>query len=231
MGSPSSIRPSAGVRQKGVLAFRLPPKRLAAGAPISTRVDAWIQLTSLQSAIVGEAQVKVSANLQYEDREHGSQRVPRPAARQRRRRVRFRGDQVGGLRWPQRPSEVPATTDSGDQAAPPGPGPATCSRSTTPCRWRSRPDLVLQGVQALDVNLQRGFSPLAERGCRCNTHRKTPPRCQPDRLAVIPAALLKDLPRNAPDFTFRRRSRRRLPVNWTGTKPHPAPRPASSTSS
>ena len=55
----------SGVRQKGVLAFRVlqTPWNLALDIE---QVDPWIQVTSLQHATVNEAQVKVAANLQYQ---------------------------------------------------------------------------------------------------------------------------------------------------------------------
>src|SRR5205807_860654 len=55
----------SGIRQKGVLAFRVlqTPWSLALGVE---QVDPWIQVTSLQHATINEAQVKVTANLQYQ---------------------------------------------------------------------------------------------------------------------------------------------------------------------
>jgi hypothetical protein len=55
----------SGIRQKGVLAFRVlqSPWNLALDIE---QVDPWIQVTSLQHATVNEAQVKVAANLQYQ---------------------------------------------------------------------------------------------------------------------------------------------------------------------
>ena len=55
----------SGVRQKGVLAFRIleTPWKLALNIE---QVDPWVQVTSLQHATVGEALVKVTANLQYQ---------------------------------------------------------------------------------------------------------------------------------------------------------------------
>jgi hypothetical protein len=55
----------SGIRQKGVLAFRIlqSPWNLALDIE---QVDPWIQVTSLQHATVSEAQVKVTANLQYQ---------------------------------------------------------------------------------------------------------------------------------------------------------------------
>ena len=55
----------SGVRQKGVLAFRIleTPWKLALDIE---QVDPWIQVTSLQHATVNEAQMKIAANLQYQ---------------------------------------------------------------------------------------------------------------------------------------------------------------------
>ena len=55
----------SGIRQKGVLAFRLLPMpwNLVLGLE---QVDPWIQVTSLQHATVNEALVKIAANLQYQ---------------------------------------------------------------------------------------------------------------------------------------------------------------------
>src|SRR5439155_83638 len=55
----------SGIHQKGVLAFRV----LQAASKLSLDIeqaDPWIQVTSLQQATLNEAQVKVSANLQYQ---------------------------------------------------------------------------------------------------------------------------------------------------------------------
>src|SRR5262249_28070154 len=55
----------SGIRQKGVLAFRIlqTPWSLTLGIE---EVDPWIQVTSLQHATVSEAHVKVVGNLQYQ---------------------------------------------------------------------------------------------------------------------------------------------------------------------
>ena len=66
----------SGIRQKGVLAFRVlqTPWNLALDIE---QVDPWIQVTSLQHATVSEAQVKVAANLQYQIENTGLESVPR----------------------------------------------------------------------------------------------------------------------------------------------------------
>src|SRR5208282_4658478 len=55
----------AGIRQKGVLGFRA----LQAPATLALdieQVDPWIQVNSLEHASISEAQIKVTANLQYQ---------------------------------------------------------------------------------------------------------------------------------------------------------------------
>jgi hypothetical protein len=82
----------AGIKQKGVLAFRVlqTPWNLALDVE---QVDPWVQVTSLQHATVGEAQIKITANLQYQIENTGlkSFRVKLPAAAEN---VHFQGDQV-----------------------------------------------------------------------------------------------------------------------------------------
>jgi hypothetical protein len=55
----------SGIRQKGVLAFRILQTPWSLALDIE-QVEPWIQVTSLQHATVNEAQVKVVANLQYQ---------------------------------------------------------------------------------------------------------------------------------------------------------------------
>src|SRR5260370_35964957 len=52
----------SGIRQQGVLAFRVlqTPANLALAIE---QVEPWVQVTSLQHAVVSEAEVKVTANL------------------------------------------------------------------------------------------------------------------------------------------------------------------------
>ncbi|MGH7972876.1 MAG: hypothetical protein ACREIC_29530, partial [Limisphaerales bacterium] len=55
----------AGIKQKGVLAFRVLQMPHALTLDVE-QVDPWIQVTSLQQATVSEAQIAVAANLQYQ---------------------------------------------------------------------------------------------------------------------------------------------------------------------
>jgi hypothetical protein len=82
----------SGLKQKGVLAFRVLQTPWGLSLDVE-QVDAWVQVTSLQHAMVGEAQVKVGANLQYQIENTGLKafRVSLPANAES---VRFAGDQV-----------------------------------------------------------------------------------------------------------------------------------------
>src|SRR4029077_3578301 len=98
----------SGIRQKGVLAFRIlqAPSNLTLDIE---QVDPWIQVTSLQHAMVSEAQVKVLANLQYQIENTGlkSFRVFLPVNADG---VHFQGEQVADSRL------VPGAVTNGLQA-------------------------------------------------------------------------------------------------------------------
>src|SRR5204862_6246552 len=55
----------AGIKERGVLAFRLlePTRRLVLKLD---RVDPWVQVTTLQHVSIDEAQLKISVNLQLQ---------------------------------------------------------------------------------------------------------------------------------------------------------------------
>src|SRR6185369_23388 len=82
----------SGIRQKGVLAFRLLQATWSLALDLE-QVEAWVQVTSLQHAMVGEAQVQITANLQYQVENTGSKsfRILIPTNAES---VRFRGEQV-----------------------------------------------------------------------------------------------------------------------------------------
>ena len=104
----------AGIKQKGVLAFRVlqTPWNLALDVE---QVDPWVQVTSLQHATVGEAQMKITANLQYQIENTGLKtfRVSLPTNAEN---VRFQGDQVADfLKLPNVNAEM---VHVGSEAAP-----------------------------------------------------------------------------------------------------------------
>jgi hypothetical protein len=190
----------SGVRQKGVLAFRIleTPWKLALDIE---QVDPWIQVTSLEHATVNEAQVKVAANLQYQIENTGlkSFRVFIPTNAEG---VVFRGDQVAdflavdgavtnGLQaWEiklhrrvigQYLLQVNYQTHMADQAG----------------------ETILRGVLAADVNLQRGFATVQAAGRLQVRVDNLPASLQPTEWQGIPRALQKDLPAEVASFAYR----------------------------
>src|SRR5262249_29691542 len=86
----------SGVRQKGVLAFQIlqDPWKLALDIE---QVDPWVQVTSLQHAVVNEALVKVTANLQYQI-ENAGLKAFHILLSTNADSVRFNGDQISDFR-------------------------------------------------------------------------------------------------------------------------------------
>ena len=80
----------AGVRQKGVLAFRVLQTPSSLTLDIE-QVDPWIQVTSLQHATVSEALVKVAANLQFQIENTGLKSLRVLRAGRGRKRAVYRG--------------------------------------------------------------------------------------------------------------------------------------------
>jgi hypothetical protein len=190
----------SGVRQKGVLAFRIleTPWKLALDIE---QVNPWIQVTSLQHATINEAQVKVAANLQYQIENTGLKafRVFVPTNAEG---VTFRGDQLADF------LAVDGAVTNGLQA-----WEIKLHRRVigqyllqvnyqTPVTGESG-ETVLRGVLAADVNLQRGFTTVQSAG-RLQIHADNlPTALQPTEWQSIPRALQKDLPATAANLTYR----------------------------
>jgi hypothetical protein len=190
----------SGVRQKGVLAFRVleTPWKLALNLE---QVDPWIQVTSLQHATVNEAQVKVAANLQYQIENTGLKSF-RVFLTTNAEGVTFHGDQLAdflaadgvvtnGLQaWDiklhrrvigqyllQVNYQIPSASQSGET--------------------------VLRGVLAADVNLQRGFATVESAGRLQLRVDNLPTSLQPTEWQGIPRALQKDLSAASANFAYR----------------------------
>ncbi|HXP61108.1 MAG TPA: hypothetical protein VN829_11485 [Dongiaceae bacterium] len=190
----------SGIREKGVLAFRVLQRPWSLALDIE-RVDPWIQVTSLQHATVTDAQVKVVANLQYQIENTGLKafRVFLPTNAES---VRFQGEQVAdfipaagaltnGLRaWDiklHRRVIGPYLLQATYQTFLPEQGAET----------------LLRGVQAGGVNLQRGFVTV-QSGGRLQVRIQTPPAAlQPAEWQSIPRVLLQDLPAAAASYSYR----------------------------
>jgi hypothetical protein len=190
----------AGIRQKGVLAFRVlqTPWNLALTVE---QVDPWIQVTSLQHATINEALVKIVANLQYQIENTGLKAlhvyVPPNAEG-----VRFQGDQVADF------MAVPGVVTNGLQ------------------QWEIKlhrriigsymlqatyqvaiPEMataaVLRGVEAADVNLQRGFVTVQAAGRLQVSANALPEALQPAEWQSIPRVLQQDLPTAVANLAYR----------------------------
>jgi hypothetical protein len=189
----------SGIRQKGVLAFRVLQAAWTVALEIE-QVDPWIQVTGLQHATVGEAQMKVTANLQFQIENTGLKAF-RVMLATNAENVRFQGEHVAdflpveeagtnGLRtWEvklqrrvigayllQATYQIPVTAQS---------------TGTT-----------LRGVEVAGVNLQRGYVTV-QAGGRLQVRAAAPQQLQPTEWQGIPRNLLKDLPDAAASFAFR----------------------------
>ncbi len=190
----------SGIRQKGVLAFRVlqTPWNLALGIE---QVDPWIQVTSLQHATVSEALVKVAANLQYQI-ENAGLKAFRVFVPTNAESLRFQGEQVADFL----PVEGSVTNGLQEwevklhrqvigsyllQATYQTPMPDKATET------------ILRGVQAADVNLQRGFVTI-QAGGRLQVRVDAPPAAlQPTEWQSIPRALQQNLPAAAANFAYR----------------------------
>ena len=190
----------SGIRQKGVLAFRViqTPWSLALGIE---QVDPWIQVTSLQHATVNEALVKVAANLQYQIENTGLKAfhvlVPTNAEG-----VRFQGEQVADF------LPVAGAVTNGLQE-----WEVKLQRRVigsyllqvtyqTPMPEHAA-ETVLRGLQAADVNLQRGFVTV-QAGGRLQVRIDAPPAAlQATEWQSIPRPLQQNLPAAAANFAYR----------------------------
>ncbi len=190
----------AGVRQKGVLAFRIleTPWKLALDIE---QVDPWIQVTTLQHATVNEAQVKVAANLQYQIENTGlkSFQVLIPTNAEG---VTFQGDQVadflaveGAVTNRLQAWEIKLRRRVIGQYL-------LQVNYQTPVAGQSA-ETILRGVLVPDVNLQRGFVTVQSAGRLQVRVADLPASLQPTEWQGIPRALQKDLPAMAASFAYR----------------------------
>jgi len=190
----------AGIPQKGVLAFRVLQTPLQLTLDIA-QVDPWIQVTSLQHATVSEAQVKVAANLQYQIENTGLKalRVFIPTNAEG---VTFKGEQIAGF------SAVDNSATNGLQQ-----WEIKLHRRVigeyvlkvnyqvpTPSEAR---ETVVRGLQAADVNLQRGFVTVQSDPRLQVTVDAAPPALQPTEWQSIPRALRQGLQATSANFAYR----------------------------
>jgi hypothetical protein len=191
---------NSGIRQKGVLAFRTlqAPARLTLDVE---QVDPWVQVTGWQHAAVSEAQVKVTANLQYQIENTGlkSFRLLLPTNAEG---ARFQGDQVGDF-LPQ-----PGGVTNGLQIWEVKLrrrviGPFLLQVSYQTPLPEQAAETTLRGIQAMEVNLQRGFVTVQSDPRLEVVVDPVPPSLQPAEWQSIPLALQKDAPSAPASLTYR----------------------------
>ncbi|HEX7576474.1 MAG TPA: hypothetical protein VF430_00400, partial [Verrucomicrobiae bacterium] len=190
----------SGVRQKGVLAFRIleTPWKLALNIE---QVDPWVQVTSLQHATVGEALVKVTANLQYQIENAGLKefRVFIPTNAEG---VTFQGDQLADF------LAVDGSETNGLRAWAIKLHRRVIGQYLLQANYQTRVaeqagETILRGVQAADVNLQRGFATVQSAGRLQVRVDDLPASLQPTEWQAIPRGLQKDLSAAAANFAYR----------------------------
>ena len=190
----------SGIRQKGVLAFRILQSPWSLALDIE-QVDPWIQVTSLQHATVSEAQVKVAANLQYQIENTGLKtfHVYAPTNAEG---VHFQGDQVSVFQ------QVDGAITNGlqewevklDRRVI---GSYLLQMSYDVLLPDGAAETTLRGVEAAEVNLQRGFVTV-QSGGRLELRADSPPAAlQPAEWQSIPRALQRDMQEAPANFAYR----------------------------
>jgi len=190
----------SGVRQKGVLAFRVleTPWNLALDIE---QVDPWIQVTSLQHATVNEAQVKVAANLQYQIENTGLKSF-RILLTTNAEGVTFQGDQLADF------LAVEGAVTNGLQAWDIKLHRRVIGQYLLQVNYQipnpsQSGSIILRGVLAADVNLQRGYATVESAGRLQLRVDELPASLQPTEWQGIPRALQKDLSAASANFAYR----------------------------
>ena len=190
----------SGVRQRGVLGFRLLQSSWSLALDLE-QVDAWVQVTGLQHATVGEAQLKVAANLQYQIENAGLKafrlRLPTNAES-----LRIHGEQVADF------LPTVGASQNGMQTWEVKLHRRVVGKYLLQISYQipftgavSRTSVA--GIQAMDVNLQRGFVTIESSGRLRVRVTNLPPAMQTADWQSIPRALLQDLGSASANYTFR----------------------------
>ncbi len=190
----------SGIRQKGVLAFRVIQTPWSLALRIE-QVDPWVQVTSLQHATISEALVKVAANLQYQIENTGLKtfRVFVPTNAES---LRFQGEQVADF------LPVAGSITNGMQEWEVKLHRRVIGAYLLQATYQTpmpdkTPETVLRGLQAADVNLQRGFVTVQAGGRLQVRIDATPAALQATEWQSIPRTLQQNLPAAAANFAYR----------------------------
>jgi hypothetical protein len=189
----------AGIRQKGVLAFRLLQDVWTLALDME-QVDPWVQVQSLQHVAIGEAQIKVTANLLYQIENTGLKAL-RVLVPTNADGVQFRGEQVadfvpraGSLTNGMQEWEVKLHRRIIG---------AYLLQLTYQALTDQARDIPVRGIEAMGVNLQRGFVTVEGVG-RLKINLGVPPSAlQPSEWQSVPRSLRQDLQAAAANVTFR----------------------------
>jgi len=189
----------SGIRQKGVLAFRLLQPQWSLALDVE-QVDPWVQVASLQHVTVNEAQLKVAMNLQYQIENTGLKtirvRVPTNAEN-----VRFRGDQVSDFLPVGPVQDAFQTWDVKLHRR-------VIGKYLLQATWQtplaeSATNAIVRGAQGLDANLQRGFVTIQSAG-RLQLRADPPPAAlQAAEWQSIPRPLRQNIEAATANYTFR----------------------------
>jgi hypothetical protein len=190
----------SGIKQKGVLGFRILQSPCSLNLDIE-QVDPWIQVTSLQHATLTEAVLKVEANLQYQIENTGlkSFRILLPTNAES---VLFRGEQLGDFHSVAN-SETNGLLvwDIKLQRRVIGPYLLQVSYQTT--LSQNVGEVRVRGLEALDVNLQRGFVTVRTAG-RLQVRVDSPPATlQSAEWQSVPRKLQQGLPEGSANICYR----------------------------
>jgi hypothetical protein len=190
----------SGIRQKGVLAFSLLQVPASLALDID-QVDPWIEVTSLQHAAIGEAQMKITANLLYQIQNAGLRgfRVFLPTNAES---VRFQGDQVSDF------LKMTNAVTNGLQEWEVKLDRRVINQYLLQVTYQTpvgagAPEASLSSVQAAEVNAQRGFLTIKSDPRLEVTVDHLPAALQLAEWQSIPRVLEKDLPSISASLTYR----------------------------
>ena len=190
----------SGVRQKGVLAFRLLQSDWSLTLDLE-RVDAWTQVTSLQHILLNEAQIRVTGNLQYEIENAGLKslyvRLPGNAEN-----LRFRGDQVADF-VPRSVQTNAVMKDWEIKLNRRVSGKFLLQVNYLQPLTATATNVVVGGIEAQEVNLQRGFVTVQSASRLQVRIEPIPAALQATEWTGIPHSLQTDLAGLTPSHAFR----------------------------
>ena len=190
----------SGIRQKGVLAFRLLQDQWALGLDME-QVDPWVQVQSLQHVAMGEAQIKVTANLQYQIENTGLKAL-RVLVPTNAEGVQFRGEQVADF-LPRAGSVTNGLQEWEVKLHRRVLGNYLLQATYQMLTPGTAVDLALRGIEATGVNLQRGYVTVESVGRLQLELGTLPSALQLSEWQSVPRQLRQDLQTTAANVTFR----------------------------